>query len=113
LIEEAIKVEGKHRAQIQKEINSMKIVVERWLSVSTEQMVGDPASMETLVNMRTLRKSYTVQKKKKVPISKIPVISVPLPNVKAVRSKIGCRDNVGYKHGGSHVKLDAGYTGKD
>jgi hypothetical protein len=30
------------------------------LSVPTEQMVGDPASMELTIKMRTPRKSYTV-----------------------------------------------------
>jgi hypothetical protein len=67
-------------------------------------MVGDPASMEFPIKMRTPRKSYTVasnaaaEKKKKVLIiGKIPVRLVPLPNVKAVTSKIGSRNNAGYK----------------
>jgi hypothetical protein len=60
LIEEATMAEGKHLAQIQKEVNSMKMVVDRWLLVPTKQMVGDPASMESPVNMRTPRKSYAV-----------------------------------------------------
>jgi hypothetical protein len=86
-------------------------VVDRWLSVPTEQMVGDPASMESPVEMTTPRISYTVasntaaEKKKKVPISKIHGCLVPLPNVKAVTSKIGSQDNMGYQPGGSHVKI--------
>jgi predicted nucleotidyltransferase len=36
-------------------------------------------------------------KKKKILISKIPVCLVPLPNVKAVTSKIESRDSMGYK----------------
>jgi hypothetical protein len=65
--------------------------------VPTQQMVGNPASMESHAKTRTSRKSYTVtfntaaEKKKKVLISKIPVCLVPRPNVKAVRSKIGSR----------------------
>jgi hypothetical protein len=85
-------------------MNSVKMVVERWISVSTKQMVGDAASMESPVNMRT-----AALKKKKVPIRKIPVSLAPLPNIKAVRSKKVARDNVGYKPGGSHVKM---YTQK-
>jgi hypothetical protein len=57
---EAMKAEGEHRAQIQRETNSLKMVVERWLSVPTEQMLGYPASMESPLKMKTLRKSYTV-----------------------------------------------------
>jgi hypothetical protein len=82
-------------------MNSMKMVVEKWLLVPMEQIVDDPASMEYPAKMRTPRKSYIVasntaaEKKKKVPISKIPVSFVPLRNVKAVRSKIGSQDNVG------------------
>jgi hypothetical protein len=54
-------------------------------------MVGNPVSMESPINMRTPRRSYTVaaaEKKKKVPISKIPVNLGPFPNAKAVRSKM-------------------------
>jgi hypothetical protein len=60
LIEAAMMVECKHRVQIQKEMHSMKMVVERLLSVPTEQMVGDPASMESPIKMRTPRKFYAV-----------------------------------------------------
>jgi hypothetical protein len=65
------------------------------------------------VKMRTPRKSCIVassaaaEKKKTVPINKIPVRLVPLSNVKAVTSKIGSRDNVGYKLGGSRVNVHA------
>jgi hypothetical protein len=112
LMEKAMKAEGKHRDQIQKAINSMKQMVERLLSVSTEEMVGNPASMESPVNMRTPTESYTIAsnaaaKKTKLSISKIPVSLMPLPNSKEIRSKIGSRDDVGYKAGGSHVKMDA------
>jgi hypothetical protein len=60
LKEEAMMVEGKHHTQIQKEMHSMKMVVERWLVVPMEQLVGDPASMESLIKMRTPRKSYSI-----------------------------------------------------
>jgi hypothetical protein len=104
-------VEGKHHAQIQKKMHSMMMVVKRWLLVPTEQMAGNPASMESPVKMSTQMKSNTVasntaaEKNKKVLISKIPVYLAPLPNVKAVRSKIGSQDDMGYKSGGSHVKM--------
>lgn len=110
LMEKVMMEEGKHCTQIQKEMHSMK-AVERWHSVPTEQMVGDPASMESPVKMTTPRKSYIVasntaaEKKKKVPIIKIHVCLVPLPNVKAVTSNIGSCDNVCYQPSGSGVKI--------
>jgi hypothetical protein len=87
--EEGMKVEGEYRVQIQKDINSRKMVVEIWVSVLREQMAGDPASLESSIKMRTPRKLYTVasnaaaEEKKKVMISKTLVHLVPLPNGKA------------------------------
>jgi hypothetical protein len=68
-------------------------------------MVGDPASIESPVEMRTPRKSYTVAFNAAAEEKKFPGRLVPLPNVKIMRSKIGSRDKVGYKPGGSHVKM--------
>jgi hypothetical protein len=111
LVGGSMTAEGKHLDQLRKEIHSMKMVVGRRLSVSAEQMVGDPASVESPVKMRTPRKSDTVasnaaaEEEKKAPISKIPMRLAPLPNFKAARSKIGSQDNADYKPGGSHVKM--------
>jgi nickel-dependent lactate racemase len=65
-MEEAMTAEGKHHAQIQKEMHSMK-VVERWFSVPMEQMVGDSASMDNVgyrpggspVNMYTQKLDFS------------------------------------------------------
>jgi hypothetical protein len=46
LMESLIKAEGERCAQIQEEVHSLKMVVERWDSVSMEQMVDNPVSME-------------------------------------------------------------------
>jgi hypothetical protein len=105
LIEKVKEAEIKRFAQIQKEKHSVKMEVETSLSVPTGEMVGDPASMESLDKMTTPRKSdtaasnYVADKKKKVSVSKIPVRLVPLPYAKPFG------DDVCHKPGGSHVKM--------
>jgi hypothetical protein len=46
LMEKVMKAEDKRCAQIQEEMHSMKMVGDGWVSVSAEQIVGDPASLE-------------------------------------------------------------------
>jgi hypothetical protein len=111
LMEKVMKAEGKGCAQMQEEMQSMKMVVDRWVSVPTEQMVGDPASMERSCQDEDAKKiahcSFQCcnREKEKIPISKIPVHLVPLINVKPVGSKMGTRDSVCCKPGGGHVKM--------
>jgi hypothetical protein len=45
LMESLMKAEGERCAQIQEEVHSLKMVVERWVSVPMEQMVDDPVFM--------------------------------------------------------------------
>jgi hypothetical protein len=45
-MEKVMKAEGKRCAQTQEKMHSMKMGVDRWVSVPTEQMVGSPAFME-------------------------------------------------------------------
>ncbi|PNF24555.1 hypothetical protein B7P43_G05376 [Cryptotermes secundus] len=73
LIQKAREEKNEHLTQIEEEMLSIKTAVQKSISVPMEQMAGDPASMESLVKMRTPRKSYTAasndaanKKKKKV-----------------------------------------------
>jgi DNA repair exonuclease SbcCD ATPase subunit len=46
LMESLMKAEGERCAQIEEEVNSLKMVAERWVSVPMEQMLDGPVSME-------------------------------------------------------------------
>jgi chromosome segregation ATPase len=52
LFEKAMEAQHERVAQMHREIQSMRMMVDRSLSVPTEQIVGDPASMKSLVMMR-------------------------------------------------------------
>jgi hypothetical protein len=85
--EKAMEAQHKRVAQMQRGMQSRRIMVDRSLSVPTEQMVGDPASMKSLVKMGTPRDTGPSNKRKTVLISKIPVNVEPLPYAKPV----GCK----------------------
>lgn len=83
-IQKAREEKKEHLTQIEKEMLSVKIAVHKSISVPMEQMAGDPASMDSLVKMKTPRKSYTAasndaanKNRKKLSISKIPVLVAP------------------------------------
>jgi hypothetical protein len=87
LFEKAMEAQHKRFAQMQREMQSRTIMVDRSHSVPTEQMVGSSASMKALVKMGTPRDTGASNKTKKVLISKLPVNVVPLPYAKPVDAR--------------------------
>jgi hypothetical protein len=74
------------------------------------QTIHLPASEESRIRMGEPRKTYDVgststAEKMKVPISKVQLGLVPLPNVKAATEKVDARSNIRHKPDRDLVKI--------
>jgi hypothetical protein len=106
-----MEVEDEHSAHSQNEVGSVNVITERLPLMLTEEIVGDPASMESSVKMDKFKGNKIVASKPsdkgrmKIQISKVRVGLAPPPNVEAARAKVVSRSNPIHKPSESHVKI--------